>query len=165
VADHIEFRFLGGDRFMVDLRTWRDRTKAQMMQAAKDEANRIVSLIANDMPHGDMRVHLRAYLERDTADAFAFRVHSPSPVSGLWEFGTKLRQVAGDPRTIFIKALRAGGQGFRTIGPSRGKMPKRNVFVPSAIAGRERFHVNCRKILEQPVPAIGAGSPEVRGNL
>ena len=165
MADSITFKFLGGERFIVDLRAWKTRIQAQMRQKAWDSANRAVSLIANDMPWGDMRFRLRAYLERETADTFAFRVHSPSPVSNLWEFGTKPRTVKGGNRTIYIKNLRAGGSGFRRVTPYRGVMPKAQVFVNTAIAERAKFHINCRAILEQPVPEIGPGTPDVIGSL
>jgi len=165
MADSITFKFLGGERFMVDLRAWKTKIQAQMREKAWSAANLAVSGIANEMPWGDMRFQLRAYLERETADMFAFRVHSSNPVSNLWEFGTKPRTVKGGNRNIFIKNLRVGGSGFKRVTPYRGAMPKAQVFVNTAIAERAKFHINCRAILEQPVPEIGPGRPDVTGSL
>jgi len=165
VADHVTFRFSGGEQFMVDLRAWKDQLQSQVRDQAMMTAQRVVSLVANEWPEGDMRYRLRAYLERETTHTFAFRVHSPSPISNMYEFGNKGNIRPAAPfRTIYIKSLRSGGSGFRRI-TNHGAMPKHPVFVATSVAERARFAINCRRILEQPVPAIGPGTPDVTGSL
>ena len=149
MADSIDFRFSGGAEFALDLRRWRDRLRAEVHQAALDEANAVASVVQSQYPHGrtgKLRTGVRVKDESPTGDSVLVRVRTLAPHSHLYEKGTE------KPRRT-------------TRGWSRGIMPAHPIFIPAAIQKRTRFLAKVRQIMGSPEPAIGSGSPTVTGSL
>jgi len=148
VADRISFTFIGGDRFVVDLRQWRGRLLEEARQAAKDAAEHMASSVADQWPTGktgNLRSSVRVMTEATGADTFQFRVRTSAEHANLYEYGTTQRHT------------KRGG--------NRGVMPKHPVWVRSAIDYRARFTAKVREIVSSAEPSIGSGRPDVTGSL
>jgi len=146
VADFVEFKIVGAERFVLDLYAWRDGRKAAAQRAADAAAARVVAGVRGAYARGrtgnlirGVRVDTRSAMEGDRVWALA---RTGAPHSHLYEWGTKGRHNAR--------------------GAYRGAMPRRVTFVPIAIRERERFNAELRAILAAPVPAIGPGNPDVQ---
>lgn len=148
MADTVKFRFSGGEQFALDLRAWRDRLRAEVHQAALDEANTIASVVGSQYPIGNtgkLRAGVRVKDEAPFGDAILVRVRSLAPHSHLVEKGTTQRRTRR--------------------GWNRGVMPARPIFIPEAIQQRTAFKNTVRRIMGSPEPSLGAGSPTVTGSL
>lgn len=146
MADSVTFRFSGGDEFIVDLWRWRDRLRNDVGQAARDQSNRVASVVAAQSPFktGNLRSHIRV-ADESTGDTVTWRVRSLARPSHLVEKGTRQRRTAA--------------------GWNRGVMPAHPIFIPEAIAKRAAFVAAVRRILGSPEPSLGAGNPTVTGSL
>jgi hypothetical protein len=147
VPDSVTFRFSGGDQFAVDLVRWRDRLRAEVRQAAADEANLMASVVQAQYPAGKtgkLRAGVRVK-DESLNDTVLLRVRSLAPHSHLVEKGTAQRRTRR--------------------GWNRGVMPKRPLFIPEAIQKRLAFVAKIHRIMESPEPALGSGSPTVTGSL
>ena len=147
MADSVTFRFSGGEQFAVDLHRWRDRLRAEVHEAAVDEANAIASVVQGQYPvgkTGKLRAGVRVKDESLT-DTIQVRVRSLAPHSHLAEKGTAQRRTRR--------------------GWNRGVMPARPLFIPEAIQKRTAFKNKVRAIMGSPEPSLGSGSPTVTGSL
>lgn len=148
MADSVTFRFSGGEQFVADLRGWRDRLRAEVHQAAVDEANAIASVVQSQYPvgkTGKLSAGVRVKDEAPFGDTVLLRVRSLAPHSHLVEKGTAARRTRK--------------------GWNRGVMPARPIFIPEAIQKRTVFKDKVRRIMGSPEPSLGSGSPTVTGSL
>ena len=147
MADSVTFRFSGGEQFVLDLRAWRDRLRAEVHESARHEAF-MIERVVRDQYHlgktGNLRKDVHAK-DESAGDAVRFRVRSLAAHSHLFEKGTRRRQTAR--------------------GWNRGAMPAHPVFVPEAILRRVAFKTNVRRIMSSPEPSLGSGSPTVTGSI
>ena len=146
MADSVTFRFSGGEQFVLDLRRWRDRLRADVRQAAQAEAEAVVSVVQAQSPYrtGALRRGVKA-TDESYGDTVLLRVRSLARHSHLIEKGTARRHTAR--------------------GWNRGALRAQPIFIPEAIQKRVRFLAKVRAILGSPEPALGSGSPDVTGRL
>jgi hypothetical protein len=144
MADSVTFTFVGGEQFLVDLRTWRDGLKDRAGALAAHNAQRIMTRAQNAYPMGktgNLRkgVVVQIRHEGDTVQALA---RSGAPHSHLYEWGTKRRKTAK--------------------GWNRGAMPATEVFVPIAISERAAFNAALRAAVDAPWDPSAHPSVQVR---
>lgn len=146
MADSVTFRFSGGEQFVLDLQAWRDRLRDEVRQSARDQANQIASVVADQYPYktGNLRSHV-SVADESVGDTVTLRVRTLARHSHLVEKGTTQRRTR---------------QGW-----NRGTMPAQPVFIPEAIAKRRAFVAAVSRILGSPEPALGRGHPTVAGSL
>lgn len=135
MADFIEFKMVGGDKFLMDVSAWGAGIRQQAQAAASEAAARVVTYASRDYhrgPTGNLKRGVKVVSGQGAAGgAVLARARSGARHAHLYEWGTARRRTA--------------------TGANRGVMPRRPTFVPIAIQERARFITLLQQILDKPV--------------